>query len=102
MTSAQLRTVLDAAAELGDGSVELTSRANLQIRGLAEGAEAGLGDRLAEAGLLPSATHERVRNIIASPLTGRVTGGLVDVRNLVRELDSALCARPALAALPGR
>src|SRR5262249_25353738 len=29
-------------------------------------------------------------------------GGLVDVRELVRELDSGLCGRPALAALPGR
>jgi precorrin-3B synthase len=102
MTSAQLRTVLDAAAELGDGSVELTSRANLQLRGLAEGAEIALGNRLAAAGLLPSATHERVRNIIASPLTGRVAGGLVEVRNLVRELDSGLCGRPELAGLPGR
>jgi precorrin-3B synthase len=102
LTAAQLRTVLDAAAQLGDGSVELTSRANLQIRGLTEGAESTLGDRLAGAGLLPSATHERVRNIIASPLTGRVAGGLVDVRNLVRDLDSGLCAQPALAGLPGR
>jgi precorrin-3B synthase len=102
LTAGQLRTVLDAAAELGDGSVELTSRANLQIRGLAEGAEAELGTRLAGAGLLPSATHERVRNIIATPLTGRTAGGLTDVQDLVRELDEALCARPKLAGLPGR
>jgi precorrin-3B synthase len=102
LAAGQLRTVLDAAAELGDGTVELTSRANLQVRGLAAGAEAGLGVRLADAGLLPSATHERVRNIIASPLTGRDGEGLADVRDLVHELDGLLCADPRYAALPGR
>jgi precorrin-3B synthase len=102
LTAGALRAVLDAAAELGDGSVELTSRANLQIRGLAGGAESALGSRLTAANLLPSATHERVRNIIASPLTGRTAGGLADVRDLVTRLDESLCARPGLAGLPGR
>jgi precorrin-3B synthase len=51
--------------------------------------------------LLPSATHERVRNIVASPLSGRL-GGEADVREWVHRLDAAICAEPALAALPGR
>ncbi|HEU5470560.1 MAG TPA: precorrin-3B synthase [Actinophytocola sp.] len=89
LTATQFRAVRAAAP---DGTVELTSRANLQIRGLAEGCAPG--ERLAAAGLLPSATHELVRNIIASPLSGD--------SELVRELDAGLCARPALAGLPGR
>jgi precorrin-3B synthase len=88
LTADQLLVMLRAAPS---GWVELTSRANVQIRGLAE--EPALAVRLARAGLLPSATHERVRNIIGSPL-GDGT--------LVRELDAGLCARPALAGLPGR
>jgi len=56
---------------------------------------------VAAAGLLPSPTHERVRNIVASPLSGRL-GGLADVRPWVGELDTALQADPALAGLPGR
>lgn len=88
LTADQLRTVQRAAP---GGTVELTSRANLQIRGVTD--ESGLGVALAEAGLLPSATHERVRNIVASPLGGA---------DVVRELDAALCARPGLARLPGR
>lgn len=99
LTAAAFRAIADGAAEFGDGTIELTSRANLQVRGLQDGE--ALGARLTEAGLLPSATHERVRNILASPLTGRDADS-PDVRPLVADLDRALCARDALAELPGR
>ncbi|SFR24713.1 precorrin-3B synthase [Lentzea waywayandensis] len=92
LSAAQWDVVRLASLELGSGSIELTSRANLQIRGLADGVE--LGARLAAAGLLPSASHERIRNIIAAPLE--------DNQALVDEIDAALCADPALASLPGR
>ncbi|OZC44665.1 precorrin-3B synthase [Rhodococcus sp. 14-2483-1-1] len=95
----QMQVLARAAEELGDGTVELTSRGNVQLRAVSD--PVALASRLAEAGLLPSATHERVRNILASPLSGRV-GGLTDVRALVRELDEGLCARRDLAELPGR
>jgi len=94
LTNAQFRAVSEASVDLGDGQLELTSRANLQIRGLADGAQFELADRLRAAGLLPSLTHERVRNIIAAPL--------VDNQALVDRIDQALCAVPELAALPGR
>ncbi|MEU3643324.1 hypothetical protein AB0E59_08100 [Lentzea sp. NPDC034063] len=92
LSAAQWDVVRLAALELGSGSIELTSRANLQIRGLADGVE--LGTRLTAAGLLPSASHERIRNIIAAPLE--------DNQALVDAIDTALCADPALADLPGR
>ncbi len=60
-----------------------------------------VADAVAGAGLLPSATHERARNIVASPLSGRV-GGRADVRAWVGELDAAMCAEPRLADLGGR
>jgi len=82
-----------SASRLGNGIVELTSRASLQIRGLADDAFAA---PLAAAGLLPSPSHERVRNILASPLAGPA------VHVLVAELDRALCADPELANLSGR
>lgn len=88
-----------AAADLGNGSMELTSRGNVQFRAVTDSEQ--LARRLADAGLLPSPTHERVRNILASPMTGR-SGGLADVRRLVGELDEGLRARSELAALPGR
>src|SRR5262249_53064419 len=79
----------------GDGALELTSRANVQLRAVrADPAE--LANRLAAAGLLPSVAHETVRNIAAPPLADPET------RDLVQALDRALCADPELAGLPGR
>src|SRR4051812_29203442 len=102
LSSAQLAALASAARELGDGALELTSRGNVQLRGLAPGTEPELGDRLAGAGLLPSPTHERIRNVLASTLSGRTSGGVVDVRPWVPALDAGLCADPQLAGLPGR
>jgi precorrin-3B synthase len=102
LTGAQWRGITEASADLGAGGLELTSRGNLQVRGLAAGAEVPFAERLSVAGLLPSLTHDRVRNIVASPLSGRDGRGVVDVRPLVAALDAALCADPALADLPGR
>ncbi|SOE03072.1 precorrin-3B synthase [Blastococcus haudaquaticus] len=101
LSAAQLLVLAAAARDLGDGALELTSRANVQLRGLRPGAEVELGSRLTDAGLLPSATHETARNVLASVLSGRV-GGFLDVRPWVSAFDVALCADPALAALPGR
>ncbi|WP_030521292.1 precorrin-3B synthase [Nocardia rhamnosiphila] len=95
----QVQTLAAAAGELGDGNIELTSRGNVQLRRIRD-ADA-LTERLAGAGLLPSRTHERVRNIIASPLSGRV-GDHPDIRPLVAALDTGLLGSPRLAELPGR
>nr|BFE61735.1 precorrin-3B synthase [Dactylosporangium thailandense] len=95
LTAAGLTVLRTAAAELGDPALELTSRGNVQVRALRPGAEHELAARLTVAGLLPSATHERVRNIVASPLSAAV-------RPLVAAFDALLCATPALAGLPGR
>ncbi|HEX3811220.1 MAG TPA: precorrin-3B synthase [Mycobacteriales bacterium] len=93
LSAVGLAGLADLAERYGDGRLELTSRGNVQLRALPT--ESDFADRLADLGLLPSATHERVRNIVASPLAT----GLAD---LVRELDRQLCDRPELAALPGR
>ncbi|MFI6298562.1 precorrin-3B synthase [Nonomuraea sp. NPDC050790] len=94
VTPAQLREL----AAFCTGGIELTSRANVQVRALES--PALFAGRMAAVGLLPSPTHERVRNIVASPLGGRLTG--FATHPLVEELDRALCARPDLAELPGR
>ncbi|MFD0000082.1 precorrin-3B synthase [Nocardia sp. NPDC127526] len=99
LTPEQLRVLAAAAVDLGDGNIELTSRGNVQLRQVRDAG--ALEEQLTGAGLLPSASHERVRNIIASPLSGRV-GGWTDVHGLVNALDEGLRADSRLAELPGR
>jgi precorrin-3B synthase len=99
ITAAQLRALAGIAVKFGAPAMELTSRGNIQIRAITN--TAAVADAVAAAGLLPSPTHERVRNIVASPLSGRVAGH-ADVRGWVGQLDRAIRGEPALAALPGR
>ena len=99
ISAAQLAALAQAATRFGSSAMELTSRGNIQLRGITD--TAALADAASAAGLLPSATHERVRNIVSSPLSGRV-GGLADVRPWVHLLDGAIAAEPLLATLPGR
>lgn len=98
ISAAQLRALAGCAEECGDRDLHLTSRGNVQLRGVTR---PGLAARLTAAGLLPSPSHERVRNVLASPLSG-LRGGLADVRGLAAALDASLCASPELASLPGR
>jgi precorrin-3B synthase len=100
ISAGQMRALARLAGELGDGRAELTSRGNVQLRGLAADVVESLTNQLIGAGLLPSLSHDRVRNVLASPLAG-LDGGR-DLTALVRALDAALCARPRLAELSGR
>ncbi|MEU8363799.1 precorrin-3B synthase [Nonomuraea sp. NPDC048882] len=100
VTAPQLREIAACADELGSGVIELTSRANVQVRGLRSAS--AFAARIASAGLLPSAAHERVRNIVGSPLSGRGATGSLDTQPMVDALDRALCSRARLAGLPGR
>lgn len=99
ITAAQLAALAAVSTQWGLGTLELTARGNVQLRGLTH--VTAVGDAVAGAGLLPSTTHERVRNIVASPLSGR-SGGPLDVRGWVGELDAAICGAPRLAELGGR
>ena len=99
ITAEQLAVLAGAATEFGGATLEMTGRGNVQLRAITD--VDAVAQMIAAAGLLPSPRHELVRNIVASPLSGRV-GGLVDVRPWVRRLDTAIQADPELTALPGR
>jgi sulfite reductase beta subunit-like hemoprotein len=102
ISRAGLIAVAEVASSAGNGLVELTSRASLQIRGLDPCSGEAVAERLRAGGLLASLAHDRVRNVLASPVAGRHPRSLAGVDALVGMLDRALCADPALAALPGR
>ncbi|MFE9566574.1 cobalamin biosynthesis protein CobG [Streptomyces sp. NPDC006487] len=102
LTGRQASVLALAADRFGDGHLELTSRGNVQLRGLAEGCGAGLADLLHGAGLLPAPGHERVRNIVATPMSGILSPERPHVTPWVGELDRLLCASTRAADLSGR
>ncbi|GAB2686520.1 hypothetical protein GCM10027194_20510 [Thalassiella azotivora] len=99
--------LLDVAERFGDGRLHLTSRANVQLRGLPleDGADPRLaGDVVAAVeatGLLPSREHDLVRNVMVSPQSG-FGGGRADVRPVAATFDERLRGSTALAGLPGK
>lgn len=99
-----LAALSDVASEYGDGDIHLTRRANLQLRGLPSHGVDLLPEvvrSIEETGLLPSRSHELVRNLMVSPQTG-LSGARTDLRPVAAELDERLCANPRLSGLPGR
>jgi precorrin-3B synthase len=104
LPTAALRRLSDVSQRYADGAIYLTRRANLQLRGLP-----GDGYQLTWAamagiestGLIPTRSHELVRNVLASPQTG-LAGGRTDLGPVLERLDTMLCAGAGLARLPGR
>lgn len=104
LPTAALRRLADVSLRYADGRIYLTRRANLQLRGFAaDGSQltAAAATALESTGLIPTRTHELVRNVLASPQTG-LAGGRADLRPPIERLDTLLCTDPDLALLPGR
>jgi precorrin-3B synthase len=101
LPSAALADLVALAGEYGDGDLHLTHRANVQLRGLPRELPAGFVSGVRAAGLLPSLSHELVRNIMVSPSSGR-SGGRADLRGVAAELDTLLLGDASCAGLAGR
>jgi len=98
-------TAIARAVQAGNGIVELTGRANVQVRGMAAEDLEPLAARFLEAALLRTPTHDRARNVVADPLAGRRAGALAGasaIDAVLDGLDDGICSDPALAQLPGR
>jgi precorrin-3B synthase len=100
ISGAQLQAVALASEKFAHPVVDITALANIQLRGIREEDLTSIVGILASTGLMPSAEHDRVRNIATSPLAGLDASELLDTRPLVRSLDQALLNDPVLANLP--
>ena len=95
--------VADLALRLGNGHIDLTRRANLQLRGLTEDRLPELRAELATLGLLdPASETEAVRNVMVAPLAGLDPTQRFDVRPIARAIDDALTSDERLHALTGK
>ncbi len=92
-----------AAAEFGNSHLDLTRRANVQIRGVTSETLPLLQARLDAADLIDdSAAAEAVRNIMLSPLTGLDVAEAVDLRPAALALADALARAPDLHLLAAK
>ena len=95
--------IADWSTRFGNGEIDLTSRANLQLRGVSAESLSELQAALAEHGLLDgNIGGEAVRNVIMSPLAGLDPDAVLDVRPLVRDLEARLRDDTALHDLPAK
>ncbi len=100
LSAATLRAIAATGREHGNGLFDLTSRGNLQMRGVSEARLPRLLETLRPLGLLDeTAAGEAVRNVLVSPLTGLERP---DLRSVAHELEQALVADEGLHALPGK
>ncbi len=97
-----LKAIADAAGRFGSGEIDLTNRANLQLRGLSNASYEDAIVALGAAGLIDrAAAAEAVRNVVVDPLSG-LDPDRRDMRPLATELERLLAERRELHALPGK
>ncbi|CAN7277330.1 precorrin-3B synthase [Phyllobacterium sp. LjRoot231] len=90
LSADQARQIADAAHRFGNGAIEITNRANLQVRGVRPETENALIATLLKAGLGPLTDRgDDVRNVMVSPVAG-ADSDRVDVRPLATRLLEAL------------
>ncbi len=84
-----MRAVAAVAAACGSGAVELTSRANLQLRGVTD--LDGAARRLIDHGLaLDDPRRDALRAVVASPLHGHDPTALVDLDDVLADVEQQL------------
>jgi len=103
LPTSALAALAAAADRYGNGSIDLTRRSNLQIRGASRASLAPLLADIGALGLLDDDPRlEAIRNIAVNPLAGLDPSEVVDVRPIAQALEDLLMREIDLARLPGK
>jgi precorrin-3B synthase len=95
------RLIADAAYRHGNGHIDLTSRGNLQVRGLTPRSAETFAETIISGGLASAnPSLEAVRNIVASPLGPDDPSAAFDSHAVARDIEAMLAHEPALWELP--
>jgi ferredoxin-nitrite reductase len=101
VTAAQFEGLADLAERFGGGYVDVTTRANLQIREIQPSALVDLLMGIQDLGLTTrGAGADNIRNITGSPTAGIDPAELVDTRPLARALHYTILNHRELYGLP--
>ena len=92
LSSAQMRVLGDIVQRYGDdGNADITTRQNLQLRGIRLEDIPDIFDRIESHGLTSMQSGmDNVRNITASPVAGIDADELIDTRGLVRQVQDMI------------
>lgn len=92
LTSQQMRVLAEIVQRYGDdGNADITTRQNLQLRGIRIEDVPDIFRRLREAEMTSvQSGMDNVRNITASPVAGLDADELIDVRDLVRQVQDMI------------
>ncbi len=100
LNSLQALAIADLIDQYAAGYVQVTNRANLQIRGLKQDLTPEVSSYLQKLGIGSRYPEvDPIRNIMISPTAGIDPQQLLDTRPLVQAFDDYLQAHPELAAL---
>ncbi|MGV0106545.1 Precorrin-3B synthase [Nostoc sp. DSM 114160] len=103
ITSQQCRAIADIAEQYGGGYLDVTNRANLQVREIRTGINAEVLKYLQNMGLGSDNTVvDQIRNIMTSPTAGIDPQELIDTRPFVQGWDDYIAAHPALSRLSAK
>jgi precorrin-3B synthase len=103
MSTSAARIIAEAARQYGNGHIDLTGRANLQLRGLTPHSAEHAGQSIIAAGLAHNdAGVETIRNVMASPLGPDDATAPFDSHALAWEIEAMLAAERELHALPSK
>jgi len=101
LSAHQARGVADIARKFGAGTIDITTRANLQLRGVGAQSAIAVLTAVQDLGLTSrGAGADNVRNITGSPLAGIDAHELVDTRPLARALHHHILNHRELYGLP--
>jgi ferredoxin-nitrite reductase len=99
----QCGAIADLSDQFGGGAVQVTNRANLQIRQLQAGIPADILQYLQTLGLAaPLPALDGIRNIMSSPTAGIDPQAQLDTRPLVKNWNRCLIDRPDFAVLSSK
>lgn len=101
LTSAQARSIAEAALLYGHGAVDLTTRENIQLRGLRLPDLPAVFDILRAGGVEHRQTGlDNVRNFVACPLAGLDADEVIDTRAVIAAMSADHLGNRAYSNLP--
>ncbi|MGF1591233.1 MAG: hypothetical protein ACFCU7_18705 [Pleurocapsa sp.] len=101
INSKQLFAIANLSESVGDGFVQITNHANLQVRAINEISFDVLQPLQAIALAAQNQEIDHLRNIMSSPTAGIDRQQLIDTRPLVKELDKYISSHPHLTGNTG-